>query len=116
MAKAIIYLRVSTRGQTTENQLPVLKKWVADRGYELIEVYSENESAWRSGHQRKLVRLFANLHKRKVDTCLAWALDRLIRGSIPRLLAIKRLDRAEWAKTGYLLRYANAAMDKKYGK
>ena len=45
MAKAIIYLRVSTRGQTTENQLPVLKKWVADRGYELIEVYSENESA-----------------------------------------------------------------------
>ena len=76
------------------------------------------------------MRLFANLHKRKVDTCLAWALGRLTRESIPRifelvnkfkrtasrLLAIKRLDRTEWAKTGYLLRYANAAMDEKYGK
>jgi DNA invertase Pin-like site-specific DNA recombinase len=52
MAKVIIYLRVSSNEQTTENQLPPLQKWVADRGHELVEVYFENESAWESGHQR----------------------------------------------------------------
>jgi len=74
MAKVVIYLRVSSNDQTTENQLPALQKWIADRGQELAQVYSENESAWRSGHQRELARLFANLHKWKVDICLVWAL------------------------------------------
>jgi site-specific DNA recombinase len=63
----------------------VLEKWVADRGYELVEVYSENESAWHSGHQRELTRLFADLHRRKVDICLVWALDRITREGIPRI-------------------------------
>ncbi len=44
MAKVIIYVRVSTKEQTTENQLPVLEKWVTDREYELVEVYSEVKS------------------------------------------------------------------------
>lgn len=88
MAKVIIYLRVSTKEQTTENQLPVLEKWVTDRGYELVEVYSENESAWHSGHQRELARLFADLHRRKVDMCLVWALDRLTREGIPRIFEL----------------------------
>lgn len=88
MAKVIIYLRVVTAEQSVENQLPQLEKWVADRGYELVEVYSENESAWKSGHQRELARLFADLPKRKVDTCLAWALDRLTREGIARIFEI----------------------------
>jgi len=86
MAKVIIYLRVSTKEQTTENQLPVLEKWVTDRGYELIEVYSENESAWHSGHQRELARLFNDLKRRKVDMCLVWALDRLTREGVAAIL------------------------------
>ena len=88
MSRVVIYLRVSTTEQTTENQLPALQKWVADRGHELVEVYSENESAWRSGHQHELSRLFADLPKRKVDTCLVWALDRLTREGIARIFEI----------------------------
>jgi len=61
MAKVIIYLRVSSSEQMTENQLPALQKWIADKGYELVDVYSENESAWKSGHQWELSRLFADL-------------------------------------------------------
>ncbi len=61
MAKVIIYLRVSTAEQTVENQLPALEKWIGDRGYELVEVYQENESAWKSGHQRELSRLLDDL-------------------------------------------------------
>ena len=88
MAKVIIYLRVSSSEQTTENQLPALQKWVADRGHELVGVYSENESAWKSGHQRELSRLFGDLHNRKVDICLLWALDRLTREGIAKIFEL----------------------------
>jgi DNA invertase Pin-like site-specific DNA recombinase len=88
MAKVIIYLRVSSSEQMTENQLPALQKWIADKGYELVEVYSENESAWKSGHQRELSRLFADLHNRKVDICLLWALDRLTREGIAKIFEL----------------------------
>ncbi len=88
MAKVVIYLRVSSGEQTTENQLPALQKWVSDKGYELVEVYSENESAWKSGHQRELARLFTDLHKRKFDICLVWALDRLTREGIGKIFEL----------------------------
>jgi len=88
MAKVVIYLRVSSSEQTTENQLPALHKWIADRGHDLVEVYSENESAWKSGHQRELSRLFADLHNRKVDICLVWALDRLTREGIAKVFEL----------------------------
>lgn len=88
MAKVIIYLRVSSSEQTVENQLPALEKWVADKGHELIEVYSEAESAWRSGHQKELSRLFADLPKHRPDICLTWALDRLTREGIGRIFEL----------------------------
>ena len=88
MAKVIVYLRVSSSEQTTENQLLALEKWVADRGHTLVEAYCENESAWRAGQQHELARLFADLPKRKVDICLVWALDRLTREGIARIFEI----------------------------
>ena len=84
--RVAIYLRVSTVEQTAENQLPVLEKWVAGRGYELVEVYSENESAWHSGHQRELARLKTNAAKRQFDIMLVWALDRLSREGAAAIL------------------------------
>jgi len=88
MTKVAVYLRVSSKEQTTENQLPALQKWIADRGYEMVEIYSENESAWRSGHQRELARLFADLPRRKADICLVWALDRLSREGVAAILSL----------------------------
>ncbi|GAI26793.1 unnamed protein product, partial [marine sediment metagenome] len=75
--KVIIYLRVSSVEQTTENQLPALEAWIEDRGHELVEVYQETESAWRTGHQKELARLLRELPKRKIDIVLVWSLDRL---------------------------------------
>ena len=86
MAKVIIYLRVSTAEQTVENQLPALEKWIGDRHHELLEVYQENESSWKSGHQRERARLFADLLRRKADICLVWALDRLSREGVAAIL------------------------------
>ena len=86
MEKVVIYLRVSTTEQTVENQFPALEKWIIDRGYELVDIYQENDSAWKSGHQRELARLFANLPSRKADICLVWALDRLSREGVASIL------------------------------
>ena len=79
--KAACYLRVSTDGQTTDNQLPSIKAYAASRGYELVEIYRENASAWASGHQHELSRLLSDIRggRRKYDAVLVFALDRLSR-------------------------------------
>ena len=86
--KVIVYLRVSTTEQNTDNQLPALEQWIQDRGYELVRVYQEQESAWRNGRQKELARLLAELPKRKVDICLVWSLDRLTREGVSRIFAL----------------------------
>lgn len=82
--KVAAYLRVSTSEQTTGNQLPAIKVWCDSREHDLVEVYTENESAWRIGHQRELSRLLTDLRsgRRKYGILLVWSLDRLTRQGI----------------------------------
>ena len=92
MIKASIYVRVSTGTQDTANQLSVLKDWARQRSFEVVRVYSEDESAWKASHQRELARLLQDSRKRKFDVMLVWALDRLSReGSLAILSLVNRL-------------------------
>ena len=84
----VIYLRVSTAEQSLDNQIPALESWVKSRGYNLIETFQEQESAWHAGHQQELARLIADLPNRKVDFLLVWALDRLTREGIGRIFQL----------------------------
>ena len=79
--KAVLYLRVSTTEQNVDNQLPALEAYADSRGWQIVEVYRENESAWKSGHQKELARLLADCRngRHRVDVVLVWALDRLSR-------------------------------------
>ena len=86
--KVVIYIRTSTPEQAPENQLPALQKWIADRDYQLLEVYRETESAWSQGYQKELARLFTDLKKRKVEVCLIWVLDRLTREGIAKIFEL----------------------------
>jgi DNA invertase Pin-like site-specific DNA recombinase len=88
--KAALYLRVSTTEQNVDNQLPALEAYANSRGWQIVETYRENESAWRAGHQRELARLLADIRggKRKYDVLLIWALDRLSRQGIGPLLQL----------------------------
>jgi len=81
------YLRVSTDQQTVDNQLPAIEKLVEDRGWHLARVYSENESASRSGHQRELKHLLDDLStgRYKYDYVIVWSLDRLTREGIAKV-------------------------------
>ena len=88
--KAALYLRVSTTEQNVDNQLPALEAYANSRGWQIVETYRENESAWRAGHQRELAWLLADIRggKRKYDVLLIWALDRLSRQGIGPLLQL----------------------------
>ena len=92
MARVALYLRVSDATQHTENQLPVLRDWASQRGYDIAGVYEEQESAWRAGHQRELSRLLQDAGRRRFELVLVWALDRLSReGALAILRLVDRL-------------------------
>jgi len=90
--RASIYVRVSTNEQDVSNQLSVLRGWAKQRGFEVVSIYQEAESAWRSGHQKELARLKDDARRRKFDVLLVWALDRLSReGALAILTLVNRL-------------------------
>ena len=94
MNKAIIYSRVSSGEQDTENQNLVLKQWAEQRNLEMIAIYQEQESAWKAGHQRELAKVIKAAKAGRFKILLVWALDRLSReGSLAILTLINRLGR-----------------------
>ena len=91
--KVCIYSRVSTGGQDTKNQSVVLTDWAIQRGYEVVKVYTEEESAWRNGHQRELAKLIIDARRRIFQAVLVWALDRLSReGALAILSLVQKLS------------------------
>ena len=86
--KAVIYARVSSPDQQTTNQTEVLRAWIEQRGYTLVQIYQENESAWRNGHQRELAKLLDDARRRKFQAVLVWALDRLSREGALAILSL----------------------------
>ena len=90
--KIAIYSRTSTTDQNPVNKSIVLTDWAGQRGYEVVMVYEEQESAWKAGHQRELSRLLEDARKRKFEAVLVWALDRLSReGPLAILSLVNRL-------------------------
>lgn len=83
---AVIYSRVSGAEQSTQNQTMVLTDWASQRGFDVIKIYEEEESAWKAGHQRQLAQLKADAARRKFDIVLIWALDRLSREGAASIL------------------------------
>jgi DNA invertase Pin-like site-specific DNA recombinase len=77
--RACLYLRVSTREQTTENQERELRAAAARMGHEIVEVYQDNGVSGAKGREQRLA--FARLHTdatlRRFDIVMAWSVDRL---------------------------------------
>jgi len=85
---------VSTPDQETDNQLRVLGEWANNRGFSIAQIYQENESSWRSGHQRELARLLKDASRSRFKAVVVWALDRLSReGPLAILSLVHKLGR-----------------------
>lgn len=79
MKRAAIYLRVSTDGQTTENQRLELLKVAERTGWEIVEVYEDHgvSGAKERAQRPAFDRLCKDAARRKFDVVMAWSVDRL---------------------------------------
>jgi DNA invertase Pin-like site-specific DNA recombinase len=96
MARAALYLRVSTTGQTVENQRLELEAWAGRAGHELTAVYADEGISGAKGRDRRpeFDRMLKDAVRRKFDLLAAWSVDRLGR-SLPDLVnALKELHEA----------------------
>ena len=95
MAKrAALYVRVSTDGQTVENQIRELRQVAQRRGWEVVEVYNDAGISGAKGRNGRpgLDAMLKDASRRKFDVAMAWAIDRLGRSLIDLLNMIQHLE------------------------
>src|SRR5215469_12581333 len=97
--RAALYLRVSTDGQTVDNQRIALEAICEQRGWRVVDVYSDNGVSGAKGrHQRPgLDTMLKDAARGRFDVVLAWALDRMGRSLIDLLDTLGELDAASVA-------------------
>lgn len=81
MKRAALYVRVSTKDQTAENQERELRAWAERLGLDGVRVFAETGSGARADRET-LSALLEAAHRREFDVLLVWALDRLSREGI----------------------------------
>ena len=79
MRRAALYLRVSTTGQTTENQRLELEQVAQRMGGEIVAVYCDHGVSGAKGRDKRpqFDALCKDAAKRKFDLIMAWSVDRL---------------------------------------
>jgi DNA invertase Pin-like site-specific DNA recombinase len=79
MKQVGIYLRVSTNGQTCENQLRELQAVAAKAGWQVAEVFEDKGISGAKGRDKRPAfdRMLKAVTGRKIDLIAAWSIDRL---------------------------------------
>jgi DNA invertase Pin-like site-specific DNA recombinase len=97
MKRVGIYLRVSTNGQTTENQRRELEAVAKRSGWEVVGIYEDTGVSGAKGRDKRPAfdQLLKDATARKVNMIAAWSVDRLGRslqdlvGLLQELQALK---------------------------
>jgi DNA invertase Pin-like site-specific DNA recombinase len=92
--QAAIYVRVSTDGQTVENQTRELCQIAERRGWQVVETYSDVGISGGKGRDKRpgLDRMLNDASRRKFDVVMAWSIDRLGRSLIDLLATVQNLE------------------------
>jgi DNA invertase Pin-like site-specific DNA recombinase len=80
MAKRVgIYLRVSTDGQTVDNQRRELEAVAARSGWQIVDVYKDSGISGAKGREKRpgFDKLLKAATAREIDMIAAWSVDRL---------------------------------------
>jgi DNA invertase Pin-like site-specific DNA recombinase len=77
--RAALYLRVSTDGQSTENQLLELQRVAELREWHVVDLYEDAGVSGAKGREERpgLDSLLKDAARRKFDLVAAWSVDRL---------------------------------------
>ena len=79
MARVALYLRVSTSGQTVENQRRELAAWAERAGHEIVATYEDAGISGSKGRDARpgLDQALKEATRRRYDILAAWSVDRL---------------------------------------
>lgn len=85
--RAAIYARVSTDGQTTENQLRELRLVAERNGWQIVHEFIDQGISGAKGREQRPAfdALWKGAVRREFDVVMVWAVDRLGR-SLPNLV------------------------------
>ena len=92
MKRAALYMRVSTVDQHPETQLLDLRQLAAQRGYEIVQEYTDRISGAKA-RRPGLDQMMADARRGRFDVVLAWASDRIARSVKHYLDVLDELNR-----------------------
>lgn len=92
MKRAALYMRVSSVDQHPETQLHDLRQMAAQRGFEIVEEYTDRISGVKA-KRPGLGQLMRDARHGKFDIVLVWASDRIARSTRHFLEVLDELNR-----------------------
>jgi DNA invertase Pin-like site-specific DNA recombinase len=92
MKRAVLYMRVSTLDQHPETQLYDLRQMAQQRGYQIVEQYTDTISGARA-RRPGLDALMRDARRNRFDVVLVWASDRIARSVKHFLDVLDELNR-----------------------
>jgi DNA invertase Pin-like site-specific DNA recombinase len=92
--RVALYVRVSTNGQTVENQRLELTQWAERGGHEIVNVYQDAGISGAKGRDKRpgFDTMLKAAAKREFDLLAVWSSDRLGR-SMPDLIEVLQMIR-----------------------
>ena len=93
MMKAALYCRVSTVDQHPETQELDLRQLAAQRGFEIVEVYTDHGYSGARARRPGLDRLMSDARHGRFQVVVCWAFDRLARSVTHLLQVLDELNR-----------------------
>ena len=93
MARVALYARVSTSGQTVENQVRELTAWAERAGHEIVATYTDNAISGSKGRDARpgFDKALKDATRRRYDMLAAWSVDRLGRSVQDLVAALQEL-------------------------
>jgi DNA invertase Pin-like site-specific DNA recombinase len=92
MKRAALYMRVSTLDQRPESQLHDLRQMAAQRGYTIVNEYTDRISGAKA-RRPGLDQMMSDARRCKFDVVLVWASDRIARSTRHFLEVLDELTR-----------------------
>lgn len=94
--RAALYVRVSTDGQTTDNQRRVLAEVAGRRGWTVTATYEDAGISGAKGRDKRpgFDAMLKDATRRRFDVLMFWSVDRLGRSTAAVTTALAELDAA----------------------
>jgi DNA invertase Pin-like site-specific DNA recombinase len=92
LKRAALYMRVSTLDQHPETQLLDLRQMASQRGYEIVQEYTDKISGTKA-KRPGLDQMMADARRGRFDVVLVWASDRIARSVKHFLDVLDELNR-----------------------